>query len=324
MKFRLVIHIPSEAGLERGALAKLEGAIVRVLAPQHSVHGRDLGPSHLILTLDSDDPEATWETAKGIIPEPTLSMTYVFYTLIDGPKGRGTEQWLWPPLAGDIPPRRDWRLAASLADRRRRKRRGDGFGFDPGASAGWHSIVGADGGWAVRVPVFVSCPTSLNSDQHLRREVIVRLMEEMQLEPRALGRSDYPTDYPLREVAVIAQHCSGGVILGFTQFSATAGVWKPGTNSERPLDGKNPAPFPSAWNHLEAGILFGLRLPLLIFREKGISGACSTTAWPTYSCTTCRTRSRVQRNWKGFGRSSWSGEGASAITITDYEWLRFF
>lgn len=101
MKFRLVIHIPAEAGLERGALMKLEAAIVRAFAPQYSVHGRDLGPSHLILTIDSDDPEATWETAKGAIPEPTLSMTYVFYTLIDGPKGQGTEQWLWPPLDGD-------------------------------------------------------------------------------------------------------------------------------------------------------------------------------------------------------------------------------
>ena len=107
MKFRLVIHVPSEAGLERGALMKLEGAMVRVLAPQHSVHGRDLGPSHLILTIDSDEPEATWETAKGVIPEPTLSTTYVFYTLIDGPKGRGTEHWLWPPLESDNPARRD-------------------------------------------------------------------------------------------------------------------------------------------------------------------------------------------------------------------------
>lgn len=53
MKFRLVIHIPAEAGLERGALIKLEAAIVRALAPQHSIHGRDLGPSHLILTVDS-------------------------------------------------------------------------------------------------------------------------------------------------------------------------------------------------------------------------------------------------------------------------------
>jgi hypothetical protein len=124
----------------------------------------------------------------------------------------------------------------------------------------------------VRVPVFVSCPTSLNKDQQLRRKVIIRLMDEMQLEARALGRSDYPADYPLREVSVIAKHCSGGIILGFTQFRATAGIWKPGTDAEHRLAAGSPAFFPTPWNHLEAGILFGLRLPLLIFREPGVSG----------------------------------------------------
>ena len=34
----------------------------------------------------------------------------------------------------------------------------------------------------------------------------------------------------------------------------------------------NPTLFPSPWNHLEAGILFSLGLPLLVFRESGISG----------------------------------------------------
>jgi hypothetical protein len=107
MKFRLVIHVPTEAGLERAALMKLEAAIVRALAPQSSVHGRDLGPSHLILTVDADHPEPTWAKAKAVIPEPTLSTTYVFYTLIDGPKGQGSEHWLWPPLGDDVSSRGD-------------------------------------------------------------------------------------------------------------------------------------------------------------------------------------------------------------------------
>ena len=109
MKFRLVIHIPTEAGLERGALMKLEAAIVRALAPQSAPSGRDLGPSHLILTFGADDPGPTWDRAKPAIPEPTLSTTYVFYTLLDGPRGQGTEHWLWPPMDGDgdLPSRGD-------------------------------------------------------------------------------------------------------------------------------------------------------------------------------------------------------------------------
>ncbi len=122
----------------------------------------------------------------------------------------------------------------------------------------------------MKIPVFVSCPTSLSKDQEARRKIAIDILASLNLEPRALGRGDYPVDLPLREVLVIARHCAGGVILGFNQFTATAGISKPGTNGEASLAGS--AKFPSAWNHLEAGILFSLGKPLLVFREDGITG----------------------------------------------------
>lgn len=122
----------------------------------------------------------------------------------------------------------------------------------------------------MKIPVFVSCPTNLNPSQNESRELLINLLDEFGLDARALGRSDYPTDYPLREVYVIAKHCSGGVILGFEQFQATQGIRKRGTEEEEPI--KEPVIFPTPWNHLEAGILFGMKLPILIFKEKGIFG----------------------------------------------------
>ena len=121
----------------------------------------------------------------------------------------------------------------------------------------------------MRIPVFVSAPTSLNAEQDRFKRFIDRQLADLGLEPRALGRSDYPTQYPLREVMVIARHCSGGIILGFEQFYSRSGVVKRGTKEERKVES---AVFPTPWNNLEAGILFSLRKPLLIFREKGISG----------------------------------------------------
>lgn len=120
------------------------------------------------------------------------------------------------------------------------------------------------------IPVFVSCPTSLSPDQESSRERILKQLENFHLTPRALGRSDYPTELPLREVFVIAKHCAGGVILGFEQFRTTGGVFKPGAPDERSETGM--VSYPTPWNHLEAGILFGLGVPLLIFREPGIAG----------------------------------------------------
>ncbi len=76
----------------------------------------------------------------------------------------------------------------------------------------------------------------------------------------------------MKEVYVIAKHCHGGLILGFEQFQATTGVWKRHTNEARKVNRSAPVSFASPWNQLEAGILFGLKLPLLIFREAGVYG----------------------------------------------------
>jgi hypothetical protein len=120
------------------------------------------------------------------------------------------------------------------------------------------------------IPVFVSCPTALSDKQAISYRIVLRLLKRYSLEPRALGRSDYPTELPLREVLVIAQHCAGGIILGFEQYRSMEGINKPGTEGEEYQ--RYITSFPTPWNQLEAGILFGLRLPLLIFREGEISG----------------------------------------------------
>ena len=122
----------------------------------------------------------------------------------------------------------------------------------------------------MRIPIFVSAPTVLSKAQEAVRRHIQREVERMGLEQRALGRSDYPTELPLREVVTIARHCAGGIILGFSQFRASAGVWKPETPQAEAFG--EPVYFPSPWNQIEAGVLSSLGLPLLVFKEKGISG----------------------------------------------------
>jgi len=121
----------------------------------------------------------------------------------------------------------------------------------------------------MRIPVFVSAPTTLSAVQDDTYNAVGKTLDELGLERRALGKSDYPSDLPVTEVMQIARRCSGGIILGFAQFIARAGVSKPATPHERQAQD---VPFPTPWNHLEAGILFSLRLPILVFKEPGISG----------------------------------------------------
>ncbi len=123
-----------------------------------------------------------------------------------------------------------------------------------------------------KIPVFVSCPTTLTAEQDQKRKVIIDIIDDLQLEPRALGRGEYPTEYPLKEVYVIAKHCAGGIILGFEQIYVETGKRKRNSKEQKLITKEKPVLLPTPWNHLEAGILFGLKLPLLIFKEEGIEG----------------------------------------------------
>ena len=120
------------------------------------------------------------------------------------------------------------------------------------------------------IPVFVSAPstTNLNPDQKSVYDAIVSALGDVGLEERRLGQSDYPDEAPLKEVIQIARRCSGGVVLGFTQMMVQSGIVKPGVQDKPAAN----VPLPTPWNHLEAAILFSLRLPVLVFRESGISG----------------------------------------------------
>lgn len=122
----------------------------------------------------------------------------------------------------------------------------------------------------MKIPVFVSCPTLLNAGQRVARDIVMQELALLSLEPRALGSSDYPTDLPLREVYVLGAHCSGGIVLGFEQFFAQEGVFLRGTAEEKRVE--TGVSYPSPWNQLEAGVLFGLGLPLLVFRDESIQG----------------------------------------------------
>ena len=57
----------------------------------------------------------------------------------------------------------------------------------------------------------------------------------------------------------MARHCSGAVILGFSQSIAERVIVKPNTANEHKI---NKLKMPTPWNHLEAGIFFhsGCRL----------------------------------------------------------------
>jgi hypothetical protein len=163
----------------------------------------------------------------------------------------------------------------------------------------------------MKIPVFVSSPTSLSPSQEAARTVIIRQLDDNDLEARALG----PTELPLREVLLIARHGSGGIILGFEQFRASGGLKKRGTPAEEQVSAT--IPFPTPWNHLESGILFGLHLPTLVFREDGHRRYIRYRRLRCFHSSYAATKH--QRRCEGcseVGISEMGGQGFASIIIT--------
>ena len=168
------------------------------------------------------------------------------------------------------------------------------------------------------IPVFVSTPNALSERQDAARRLIFGELGHHGIETRTLGQTDYPTSFPLREVRTLAKHCSGGLILGFSQFEAAAGVWKKDTPFEAAVDENKPAQFPTPWNQLEAGIIFALDIPLLVFRESGVSGGVFDNGvtdlfvhpMPTLDAeyTEVKALRAVLQRWTGQVRAHYYGE----------------
>lgn len=76
----------------------------------------------------------------------------------------------------------------------------------------------------MKIPIFLSCPSVWNPEQGKARTRILNELERAGMEWRSLGKTDYPTMYPLREVHAIAKHCSGGIVLGSRSLNAHEGL----------------------------------------------------------------------------------------------------
>lgn len=121
----------------------------------------------------------------------------------------------------------------------------------------------------VEVPIFVSIPTKLNDKQQAVDAGIRRALQASRLSPRTVTGCVPPMQSPLAEITRLARRCAGGLILGFRQSTANDVVRWPGSRFETEAAQSH---YPSPWNQLEAGILYSLGVPMLIFAEDGVTG----------------------------------------------------
>jgi hypothetical protein len=120
------------------------------------------------------------------------------------------------------------------------------------------------------IPVFVSLPSKLNPRQGAVHASVEKSLTRLRLISKTVGRSDRPLKSPIGEVYQLARRCAGGLIIGFRQIAVPSCTFWPDT--EWTEQGSPNSHFPTPWNQLEAGMLYSLGVPMLIFAEKGVTG----------------------------------------------------
>lgn len=112
--------------------------------------------------------------------------------------------------------------------------------------------------------VFISRPTWVSDEFKVGLNVFLDKLKDLQLNPRTLGSTDYPIKSPLDEVIKIMDGCRGAVILGYPQIIIEKGIIK-----DKIIE-KDLIYLPTEWNHIEAGLAYARKLPLIVVHHKGV------------------------------------------------------
>lgn len=114
--------------------------------------------------------------------------------------------------------------------------------------------------------VFVSRPNWVPEPFEKGLDNFYNLLRANELNPRTVGRSDYPSKSPLDEVVGLLKKCQGTIVLGVPQIDVQTGKVK----------GEDiPGGFQlcTEWNHIEAALAHSLGHPLLVIHHlKGSRG----------------------------------------------------
>ncbi len=96
---------------------------------------------------------------------------------------------------------------------------------------------------------------------------VERLLEEHDLTPHNLGRTDYSAAQPLQAIEELMDRCSGSVIIAFERLFVEAGVERRGSAEARTVASEGVT---TVWNQIEAAMAYVKHQPLLVIVEKEI------------------------------------------------------
>lgn len=118
------------------------------------------------------------------------------------------------------------------------------------------------------IDVFISVGRTSTPEQEEFVSAIEKYLRDNGLEPRAIGRSDFSSQQPLKFVEHLMNQCSGTVIIAFERIHIQEGIERRGSDAEKSIRNVN---LPTVWNQIEASMAYVIGQPLLVIVEQGLS-----------------------------------------------------
>ena len=121
----------------------------------------------------------------------------------------------------------------------------------------------------MRTPrIFISMGTPYTDAYAAFRDELERLLRDRcKVDPRIIGRNEYPPGSPIHKIAEVMRTCDGVIIVAYERKFVHEGIERRGGQDERKIES---ATYTTPWNHIESAIAFSLRLPIYIIAQRGL------------------------------------------------------
>ncbi|MEY2884149.1 MAG: hypothetical protein RL490_1873 [Pseudomonadota bacterium] len=117
--------------------------------------------------------------------------------------------------------------------------------------------------------VFISMGTPYTETQSRFRDALETfLREKCKIDPRIIGKNEYPDGNPLTKIRTVMSQCHGVIVLAYERKYLESGFEK--RSGKMPLTISNRS-YTTPWNHIESAMAFTMGLPLYILCQTDLT-----------------------------------------------------
>ena len=117
--------------------------------------------------------------------------------------------------------------------------------------------------------VFISMGTPYTPEYAAFRDALEAfLRDHCKVDPRIIGKNEYPSGSPLPKIREVMRKCDGVIIVAYERKHLAKGAEKRGSDAEVAISNRA---YTTPWNHIESAMAFGLNLPIHIICQNGLA-----------------------------------------------------